>query len=41
MLGREVLPDEAPDGAHALAAQLRQLVELVVLVAEDRLDAVV
>ena len=41
MVRREVLPDEAPDRPDPLFAQGRDLLELVVLVAEDRLDPVV
>ena len=36
----EVLPDEAADRAHALSTQMVDLVELVVLVAEDQVDRV-
>ena len=40
VLVAEVLPDEAPDRPHALLAQMVDLVELVVLVAEHDLDRV-
>ena len=39
MLGGEVLPHEAADDLHASLSQLGELREAVVLVAEDRLDA--
>ena len=37
----EVLPDEPPDHPNPSGPQLRELVELVVLIAEDDLDRVV
>ena len=41
VLGGEVLPDEAADRAYAALAQRRDLGELVVLIAEDRVESVV